>query len=331
MVPPALSALRDVAGRISAASGRKSVVWISQTYGAELNLSAIGDATDLTIARFSDANVPLYAVDSRFSPVCQPPRDLPAAMPGQPDQGDTVRAMTCNQPRDVSDEWMQYLAQATGGRAFSGAKVFAVEGRDVQTRSEWGRYEMDPDKSLISEALRFAVDDARSAYEMGFYVPEPELDGKVHTLKVTLPAQPKFALLHRRGYTASAGTTSPVAPQPPSPLKPEEVGLDAKIAIAAKNELQVSIALAPETVTAADRVIVLDAAFTQTDYAGKQLAKVEETLRLPSPETPTDMVRYVRTLKWIKGAMLLRISIRDQATNRVGSLAIPIGAQMPAR
>jgi hypothetical protein len=55
------------------------------------------------------------------------------------------------------------------------------------------------------------------------------------------------------------------------------------------------------------------------------VAKVEETLRLPSPDAPTAMVRYVRTLKLVKGAMLLHIRIRDQATNRVGAIAIPIG------
>jgi len=35
-----------VAGRLSGSSGRKSVVWVSQAYGAELDLSAISGATD---------------------------------------------------------------------------------------------------------------------------------------------------------------------------------------------------------------------------------------------------------------------------------------------
>lgn len=84
----------------------------------------------------------------------------------------------------------------------------------------------------------------------------------------------------------------------------------------------------PETVTrAADGAIVPDATFTQTDDSGKQLAKVQETVRLPSPETPTDMVRYARALKLVNGAVLLHITTRDQATNRVGSIAIPIGKQ----
>jgi hypothetical protein len=235
---------------------------------------------------------------------------------------------------------MEYLAQATGGRAFREDKVFATEFQNAPPGAASRRYEFPSDYSLISEALSFAVDDSRYAYEMGFYVPESELDGKVHRLGVTVPAKPKFELRYRSGYTASASATGPPAAQeltgpdsiqePASQLNPDEVGIDAKIDIPAKakNELQVSLALAPETVTrAADGVIVLDATFTQTDDSGKQLAKVQETVRAPWPETQTGMVRYARALKLSNGAVLLHIRIRDQATNRVGSITIPIEKQ----
>jgi hypothetical protein len=326
---------------MSGASGRKSVVWISQAYGTELNLSAISDATDSTVDAFNNANTPLYAVDARFSPTCRGPVRFPADIPepgGRMEQS-SLETLTCSQPADISDEWMEYLAQATGGRAFHGGKVFGFEWRDPQARASWSRYELQSgDHSVISEALRFAVDDSRYAYEMGFYVPESELDGKVHSLSVTVPAKPKFGLSYRSRYTASAGATAPPAAQelagpdsnqaPASALNPDEVGIDAKIDKAAKNELRVSLALAPETVTrAADGVIVLDATFTQTDDSGKQLAKVQETVRVPSPQTQIDMVRYARAMKLMNGAVLLHTRIRDQATSRAGSIAIPIGKQ----
>lgn len=72
---------------------------------------------------------------------------------------------------------------------------------------------------------------------------------------------------------------------------------------------------------------MLDATFIRTNDSGKELAKIQETLRVPSPETPADMVRYARAMKLINGAVLLHIRICDQATNRVGSLAIPIEKQ----
>jgi VWFA-related protein len=337
LVPPMLSALRDVVARISGASGRKSVVWISQAYGTELNIHAISGATDSTVDAFNDADVPLYAVDTRFSPTCEDP----AKFGDGPRIGQSsIVTLTCSQPPDISDEWMEYLARATGGRAFSGGKVSGIREYDSQGKMEWAEHQLQSDRGLVSDALRFAIDESRYAYELGFYVPESELDGKVHTLSVTVPAKPKFELRYRSGYTASASATAPPAAQEltgpdsnqehASTLNPDEVGIDAttEMAAGAKNELRVSLALAPETVTrAADGAIVLDATFTQTDSSGKQLAKIQETVRAPSPETQTDMVRYARALKVINGAVLLHIRIRDQATNRVGSITIPIEKQ----
>lgn len=338
-VPPMLSALRDVVARMSGAAGRRSVVWLSPAYGAELNLSAIGGATDSTVDAFNSANVPLYAVDTRFNPTCEDPSEFPGDGPGGGRIGaNSIVTLTCSQPPDISDEWMEYLARATGGRAFSGGKVVAFQGYDAQGERRWGQYRLKNDRGLVDDALRFAVDESRYAYELGFYVPESELDGKVHRLGVTVPAKPKLELLYRGEYTASASATGPPAAQevtvpdsnrqPASQLNPDEVGIDATAEMTAKNELRVSLALTPETVTRiADGVIVLDATFTQSDDSGKQLAKVQETVRMLSPETRTGMVPYARTMKLIKGAVLLHVRIRDQATNRVGSIAIPIEKQ----
>src|SRR6185312_12199314 len=77
---PMLSALREIAGRMSGSPGRKSIVWISQGYGEELSSAAIRSATDTTVAALNDVNVSLYAVDARFNPTCQEP--LPDMSPG---------------------------------------------------------------------------------------------------------------------------------------------------------------------------------------------------------------------------------------------------------
>ena len=244
LVPPMLSALRDVAGRMTGASGRKSVVWISQAYGMELDIHAISGATDTTVAFLNDANVPLYAVDTRFSPTCEPTVNLPGDQRG-------IVNLTCSQPPDTSYEWMERLAQATGGRAFIG-KVSGIQYRDPQPGPmggvvRWGQYRLDSEHGIVSDALLFAADESRYAYEMGFYVPESELDGKVHTLRVTVPGKPKFDLGYRSGYTASANAATPPtaqqltgpdsSPKRASPLNPDEVGIDAKIDIPAKAKM----------------------------------------------------------------------------------------------
>ncbi|HKE29572.1 MAG TPA: VWA domain-containing protein [Bryobacteraceae bacterium] len=334
LVPPTLQALRNVAGRMSGASGRKSVVWISQAYGSELFPSAFNDVTNITIDAFNDANVPLYAVDTRFNPSCENPADFSGDGSGR--RGTVLQI--CSQPPDISDRWMEYLARATGGRAFSGGYVEGVRTYDAQGRFVEGRYSIQRDRSLVEDAIAFAMENSRYSYELGFYLPESELDGKVHKLDVTVPGKPRYVLRYRSGYTASA--TAPAMPAaqetaaPPEtrqetagPLNPVEVGIDAT-GYAVKNELRVSLALAPDTVTrTADGGIMLDATFTQMDLSGKELAKVEETVRVPAPATQTDMVRYARTLKLTNRASLLHIGIRDQATNRAGSLTIPIGKQ----
>ncbi len=331
LVPPMLSALRDVAGRMSVAAGRKSIVWISQAYGTELNPSAIRDATDSTVAALNDAGVSLYAVDARFSPTCETPAPFSASPTG-------IVNLTCSQPPDISDEWMDYLARTTGGRAFSGGNVSGVRVEDPQGKMIWGTHRMESDRGVITDALRFVEDDSRYAYQMGFYVPEAELDGKVHTLSVTVPGKPKFELRYRSGYTASANAAGPPAeqelthsvpnPKTSGPLHPDEVGIDAKIEMGAgaKNELRVSFAIVAGTITqTADGVIALDATFTQTDEAGKELAAVQETLRAAPPETQSGTISYTRAMKLSKGAALLHIRIRDQATNRAGSVTVPIG------
>jgi hypothetical protein len=339
LVPPMLSALRDAAARMPGAPGRRSVVWISQAYGTELGQSAITEATDATIAAFHDANVLLYAIDTRFSPTCEP---RPGRLPGTPrdDLAGTVLLLACYQEQDASDQWMSYLAEATGGRLFMGGNATRLESWNANARSGVGMTQSQGNENLVSSAVRFAVDTSRFAYEMGFYVPESELDGKIHSLSVSVPAKPKLELRYRNGYTASAGTIGWSDTKGPDGIdsnlesanspNQDEVAIDVKVELPkrAQKDLLVSVALAPETVTVtAEGDAVVEATFTQMDYLGKQLSRVQETARVAAPDTEDGMFRYNRALKPTQGAVLLQITIRDAATNRVGSIGIPIGNQ----
>ena len=325
-VVPMLSALRAIAERMSGSPGRRSIVWISQGYGAELNSAAVRSATDATVAALNGVNVSLYSVDARFNPICQDP--LPDMTPRL--SRTVTTSPVCSQPRDAGDDWVENLAQATGGRAFSTGDINAVrtEVRNVQgrVRSSETHYQFSRGGSAIDEALRYAVDDSRYAYELGFYVPEPELDGKLHTLAVALPGKPKYGLRYRSGYLASANVT-----EPPTALEQTglEVGIDATVDIAAaQHELHVSLALNPATVSgSANGAITIDETFSQTDDSGRQLAKIQETVPVASPGVQGEMLRYTRSIKLARGAALLHITVRDPATNRSGSLAIPITNQ----
>ena len=133
-VPPMLSVLRDVAGRMSGETGRKSVIWLSQAYGTELKPASIKAETASTVAAFSDLNIPLYAVDTRFNPICDAPPNnpigsfnlspsIPALAPLSTTDSraailgprGTAAILTCTNATDISNEWMDDLARATGG------------------------------------------------------------------------------------------------------------------------------------------------------------------------------------------------------------------------
>jgi len=45
---------------------------------------------------------------------------------------------------------------------------------------------------------------------------------------------------------------------------------------------------------------------------------------VPAPDAQDEMLRYTRSIKLARGAALLHITVRDPATKRASSLAIPI-------
>jgi VWFA-related protein len=336
-VPPMLAALRETAARLSRTSGRKSIVWVSQAYGTELKPTTIARETGATIDAFSDANIPLYAVDSRFTATCGDPTEVSNSADFRPDRPTRTETLTCSQSPDVSDKWMHYLAEATGGRAFSAGKITGMRVRTVSSvtgavmgGTGFTRLEMD-NGGAVSEALRFASDDSRSAYEIGFYIPEPELDGKVHTLLVSLPGHRGVQLRYRNGYRASSSESTPPLQrdlpadkaEEPRPPNPETVGIDARVEpTPGKNERRVSFAVSVETVgKSEDGAVVLDVTFTQTDMLGKQVSKVQDTLRAAGDKA---MAPFDRVLKMAGGAVLLHITVYDRATNRVGTISLPI-------
>lgn len=324
LIPPMLSALTEVVGRLSSAPGRKSVVWVSQAYGTELNAKTIQGATDATIAAFNDANVPLYAADTRFDPVCELATPVP--------QGRAATVMrSCRVETDASLAWMDGFASATGGRAFTLHDPTGYEEHDAQGRLTYGYTQMTIGEA-VSDALLAAVDDSRYAYEMGFYVQDSELDGKLHMLGVTMPSKPKLGLRYRASYTASEEAMTPAEEQTRQTIEllkvdlqsADQVGIDASVAKAG-GQLPVSLALDPATVsTGGNQMVSLDATLTETDYSGKELAKVRETVSASAAGTPEEMIRFTRSIAAAKGAALLHVTIRDQSTGREGTVVIPV-------
>jgi hypothetical protein len=94
----------------------------------------------------------------RLSPTCEGPAKFGD---GHRTGQTSIVTLTCSQPPDLSDEWLEYLARATGGWAFSGGKFVGVKEYDAEGRLRWGQYRLESDHGLVSDALRFAVDESR--------------------------------------------------------------------------------------------------------------------------------------------------------------------------
>ena len=55
-----------------------------------------------------------------------------------------------------------------------------------------GSYGIQRERSLVEDAITFATEESRYSDEPGLYVPQSELDGKVHRLDVTVPGRPRY-------------------------------------------------------------------------------------------------------------------------------------------
>jgi VWFA-related protein len=280
------SALRAVAEHMSAAPGRKSVVWISPAFAdlgrMERAFPGILMRYHATVQAFNEANVALYVVD----------------VGGVSGLGEDGPGMT--------------FASETGGRS-------VYQGNS------------------LDQAIAEAVDETQYTYELGFYLSAADFDGKFHQLAVKVPGQPKLSLEYRRGYSASA--SPPAAERKPTldaellnPADSSGVGIDATLKALPGpdgNELQVSLALDDATLgIGKDGAAAVDETFVETGANGALLGKVEESLQFhPPPAEQT--ARYARTIKLPKGAVLLKIVVRDKATGHIGSLSIPLAGLGP--
>ncbi len=207
------------------------------------------------------------------------------------------------------------IAEATGGRASFNTNGLAARMRD-------------------------AVRDATVSYSLGFYVPEVESDTRFHELEVRVAGR-DVDVLHRKGYY---GFRSP-APDPPAldqalldPLDATALGLLARVEAVPEAPGRYRVAIG---VDAADLNLVRDAG----DWTGELEVAVaffpdasEPLLVLPPARRPfrateaeLDDTRPLNGLVVEEvvdtggGPGVLRLAVRDVATNATGSLWAPLG------
>ena len=174
----ALGVLQNVVRRVSAMPGQRALVLVSPGF---LTPELEYDYNDI-IDRALRGQVVISSLDARGLYTVIPGGD--ASNPGDPDVPipgqripSTPRSLLDTQEAAANDDILAVLAYSTGGTFFH-------------------------NNNDMNEGLRRVADLPESYYMLGFTPQNLKLDGKFHTLKVTLKTKGKFDLQSRRGYFA---------------------------------------------------------------------------------------------------------------------------------
>ena len=174
----AIGVLQDVVRRIAAMPGQRNLVLISPGF-----LTPEMDYEDNEIIdRAVRTQVVISSLDARGLYVDIPFGD--ASSPGRPDTivrgqrySPTPRAMLDSQSAAAQDDILSVLAYSTGGAFFH-------------------------NNNDMEEGFRRVADNPEFYYILGFTPQNLKMDGRFHTLKVSLKSREKYDLQARRGYYA---------------------------------------------------------------------------------------------------------------------------------
>jgi VWFA-related protein len=289
--------LRTLADNLSHQPGRKSVFWVTQGFPVSVLNGAAAPAWNKTISALNEANIAVDTLDTNgvdapamgLLPSVGPPRMWgPGAVPAE-----------------------KQIAEATGGKAY------------------FHRNDLDG-------ALAEGIADSRSSYALGFYL--TEVDGKYHELKVSVDRR-GTALNYRQSYYA-VDTPKIDASQKKvdlsaallNPVDATAVGIEATLDVK-PGALNIRVRLDPETLSTqpgqtgpAGKVEEL---FVEFNAAGREVGRISAA---PSFEIKSENleayqsrgVTMVQSIPLAADAVKLSIIVRDTASGRVGSLAVPL-------
>ena len=285
-----------LAKKLRSIPGRKSVFWVTQGFPPSVLRDIHQADWNNTLTDLNDANIALNTVDSN-------------GLGGPPRYWGPGAILT-----------MQQLAERTGGQSYF-------------------------QRNDLGNALASGVAASRTNYVLGFYV--TALDGKYHELKVRV-ARPGLELRHRHGYYARSDGT-PARDTKETPLDAELLnpGASNGVGIVAKYEivpgdpratLKVYMTLAPEglTVTKSEAGYRgrIDELFVVSDRYGRTGWRLSHENQFTIRPEFVEMfdakgVTMTQVIPMAAGATKLTVVVRDTKSGRVGSLVIPLEADVP--
>lgn len=281
------TSLSALAAQLARQPGRKSVFWVSQGFPIAVLNGETAPTWNKTFSALNDANVAVNVVDNNG---IMGPKRLWG--------GGAVPAM-------------KQIADATGGRLY-----FDTNGLD--------------------DALAGGIADSRSTYVLGFYL--TAVDGNYHELKVSVD-RPGTALNYRQGYYA-VDTPKPDASQKKAdlsaallnPADATAVGIEATLDIK-PGTLNLKVRLDPETLSLqpgkTGQSGKVEQLFVEFNAAGREVGRVSAAtpfeIRSEDRETYENRgIVMTQSIRLAADAVKLSIVVRDTASGRVGSLAVPL-------
>jgi VWFA-related protein len=297
-----LNSLDEVAAQLSRFPGRKNVVWV--TDGVPISLGPQRSYTDESVD-FTPQLRRLSDWFDRCGVAIYPVRQV---MLGSPE------AMGAAYGSGVgSAETLDQLAGLTGGRP-TGAKD-------------------------VGAAVRQAISDVRTSYQIGYYSPEENWDRKFHKLRVTCTRK-GVHVQAKSGYYAWPETREAEAQQAingamSTAFDAAEIGIRGVFSIDPKDKLHANVAM---------RIEANDVALAREGdgYAGQLMLAVAgymadgravSSLMIPMDihYSPNELDQALKTgisfhneIPLGEGVNKVRVVIFDYGSNAVGSVTIPV-------
>src|SRR5579884_1729785 len=328
-----VNALVAIADHLQGVPGRKNLVWVSSgfpllegmdqfeqtgdfsrgnTYGEEIKRAA---------EALNDVNLAIYPVDARGLMV-----DPSFEVNSRPPSMAAYRRMQrLKLPQHLADNFptMDEIAKRTGGRAFYNTN-------DIQG------------------AIRQVIDDSQLTYLLSYYPTNTVWNGQFHKIKVKVD-RPGLHLQYRDGYAAVA---EPPAASPSgekrlesavfSPLDATGVAFAVKTvpekSASSSRQLTVQYWINPRDITLvpngnkwSGRVTVVLEEFGPRGEALKGLSRNFDFDLDPAREKQflEAGLRFTQMLDVAPGAERVRVVVRDDPTENLGSVNIPLDRVLP--
>ena len=302
-------ALDEIAVALSRVPGRKSIVWITDGVPIELgpNRSDTGDYVDFT---------PLLRQMSetfdRSGVAIYPVRQV---MIGSPDNVDGA-----NRSGISSIETLDQFAGMTGGRPDAGKDIAA--------------------------ALRQAIIDTRTSYQIGYFPPEKNWDDKFHKLRLTCTRK-GVRIQAKTGYYAwreapGAKSEQAIGSVVSTTFDAAEIGLRARLSPGPNGSRTARL---DAHIDAQDVALVHEGDFYDAQLRFAVVGYSQGVQPQTGPVTPLDLhysaqdrdkalqqgIGVVQNLNLPEEIKAVRLIVFDRGSNAIGSVTVPVPEAAPGK